>query len=224
MQTTEKIWRNGSFVRVGRRAGSRPHPRPPLRHRRIRGHPGLRDARRHGVFRLTRAPRATAPLGSAVRDGARATRPRSWRRRCTTRSAANGMDSCYIRPIVFRGYGEMGLFALSNPVDVAIAVWPWGAYLGEEALEQGVRCKVSSYRRYGPNTLPPAAKASGQYINSVLAKHEALALRLRRGDPAERAGLHRRRLGRERVRRARRRDPHAADAATRACPGSPATA
>ena len=74
---------------------------------------------------------------------------------------------------MFRGYGEMGLFALNNPVDVAIAVWPWGAYLGEDALETGVRCKVSSFRRYGPNTLPPAAKASGQYINSVLAKHEA---------------------------------------------------
>ena len=78
-----------------------------------------------------------------------------------------------MRPIVYRGYGEMGLFALNNPVEVAIAVWPWGAYLGEEALETGVRCKVSSFRRYGPNTLPPAAKASGQYINSVLAKHEA---------------------------------------------------
>jgi branched-chain amino acid aminotransferase len=83
------------------------------------------------------------------------------------------VGSCYVRPIVFRGYGEMGLFALNNPVDVAIAVWPWGAYLGEDALEAGVRCKVSSFRRYGPNTMPPAAKASGQYINSVLAKHEA---------------------------------------------------
>jgi len=85
----------------------------------------------------------------------------------------NGVDSCYVRPIVFRGYGPMGLYAMNNPVDVAVAVWPWGAYLGEDALEQGVRCKISSYRRYGPNTLPPAAKASGQYINSVLAKHEA---------------------------------------------------
>ena len=67
----------------------------------------------------------------------------------------------------------MGLYPLDNPVEVAIAVWPWGAYLGEEALEPGVSCKVSSFRRIGPNTLPPAAKASGQYINSVLAKLEA---------------------------------------------------
>ena len=87
--------------------------------------------------------------------------------------AVNGVSSCYVRPIVYRGFGEMGLYALNNPVDISIAVWPWGAYLGEDALESGVRCKVSSYRRYGPNTMPPAAKASGQYINSVLAKHEA---------------------------------------------------
>jgi branched-chain amino acid aminotransferase len=67
----------------------------------------------------------------------------------------------------------MGLYPGDNPVEVAIAVWPWGAYLGEEALEHGVRCKVSSFRRIGPNTLPPTAKATGQYINSVLAKLES---------------------------------------------------
>jgi len=83
------------------------------------------------------------------------------------------VPSCYIRPIVFRGAGPMGLYPGDNPVEVAIAVWPWGAYLGEEALEHGVRCKVSSFRRIGPNTLPPTAKATGQYINSVLAKLES---------------------------------------------------
>jgi len=85
----------------------------------------------------------------------------------------NGFKSCYIRPLVFRGAGPMGLYPLDNPVEVIIAVWPWGAYLGEEALDKGVSCKISSFRRIGPNTLPPAAKASGQYINSVLAKLEA---------------------------------------------------
>jgi branched-chain amino acid aminotransferase len=87
--------------------------------------------------------------------------------------AANGVPSCYVRPIVFRGAGPMGLYPGDNPVEVAIAVWPWGAYLGEDALEHGVRCKVSSFRRIGPNTLPPTAKATGQYINSVLAKLES---------------------------------------------------
>jgi branched-chain amino acid aminotransferase len=87
--------------------------------------------------------------------------------------AVNEQASCYVRPIVFRGYGPMGLYPRDNPVEVAVAVWPWGAYLGEEALDQGVRCKISSLRRIGPNTLPPAAKATGQYINSVLAKLES---------------------------------------------------
>jgi branched-chain amino acid aminotransferase len=85
----------------------------------------------------------------------------------------NGLASCYIRPIALRGYGEMGLYAPSAPVDVIIAVWPWGAYLGEEAKRKGVRAKVSSWRRISPDSLIPAAKASGQYLNSVLAKTES---------------------------------------------------
>ena len=87
---------------------------------------------------------------------------------------ANGLRSCYIRPLVIRGYGEMGVNPLNAPVNVIIAVWPWGAYLGEDALEQGVRIKISSWRRNGQNSLPAAAKASGQYINGVLAKVESL--------------------------------------------------
>ena len=85
----------------------------------------------------------------------------------------NGLRSCYIRPIAFRGYGEMGLFAKSAPVDVFIAAWPWGAYLGEEGKQQGVRAKVSSWRRISPAGLIPHAKASGQYLNSILAKTES---------------------------------------------------
>jgi branched-chain amino acid aminotransferase len=88
--------------------------------------------------------------------------------------AANGLDTCYIRPLAYRGYGELGVNPLTCPVDVIIAVWPWGAYLGEEALEHGVRVMTSSWRRIGPNTLPAAAKASGQYLNSQLAKMEAM--------------------------------------------------
>ena len=87
---------------------------------------------------------------------------------------SNGLDACYIRPLAFRGYGELGINPLTCPVDVIIAVWPWGAYLGEEALEHGVRVMTSSWRRIGQNTLPAAAKASGQYLNSQLAKMEAM--------------------------------------------------
>ena len=87
--------------------------------------------------------------------------------------ARNGLSSCYIRPIAFRGYGEMGLFAKSSPIEVAIATWPWGAYLGEEGKRAGIRAKVSSWRRISPDGLIPHAKASGQYLNSILAKTES---------------------------------------------------
>jgi branched-chain amino acid aminotransferase len=84
----------------------------------------------------------------------------------------NGLRSCYIRPIVYRGYGPMGLDPLQNPVDVAIAVWEWGTYLGDEGKTRGVRAKVSSWRRISSDSLIPHAKACGQYLNSVLAKLE----------------------------------------------------
>lgn len=86
--------------------------------------------------------------------------------------AANGLRSCYIRPLVFRGEGPMGLSPLDSPVDVIIACWEWGAYLGDEGKAKGVRAKVSSWRRLSPSGLIPHAKASGQYLNSILAKIE----------------------------------------------------
>jgi branched-chain amino acid aminotransferase len=84
----------------------------------------------------------------------------------------NGLNSCYIRPLAFRGYGEMGLYA-DSPMEVSIAVWPWGAYLGDEGKRSGIRAKVSSWRRISPAGLIPHAKASGQYLNSILAKTES---------------------------------------------------
>jgi len=87
---------------------------------------------------------------------------------------ANKLKECYIRPIAYYGYGEMGLNPLKNPVEVAIAAYPWGTYLGEEGLRKGVRCKVSSWCRLDPRVLPPLAKATANYLNSVLAKVEAL--------------------------------------------------
>ena len=86
--------------------------------------------------------------------------------------AANGLGACYIRPIAMRGYGTMGLFPLEAPVDVAVAAWEWGAYLGEDGLRTGIRAKVSSWRRIGSSTIPATAKAGGQYLNSILAKIE----------------------------------------------------
>ena len=86
----------------------------------------------------------------------------------------NVMDSCYIRPLMWLGFGEIGLNPLNCEVHAAIACWAWGAYLGDEGFTKGVRIKISSFRRLDANIIPPAAKATGQYLNSILAKVEAV--------------------------------------------------
>jgi branched-chain amino acid aminotransferase len=93
---------------------------------------------------------------------------------CKETVRVNGLPACYVRPIAYYGYGEMGVSPLAATVDVAIACWPWGAYLGEEALLTGARMKISSWARHDHNTMPPAAKTTGNYVNSSLAKVEAL--------------------------------------------------
>jgi branched-chain amino acid aminotransferase len=126
-----------------------------------------------GIFRLTDhmvrfersakilmmdMPYTVAEMVQAVKDTVRST----------------GLPGCYVRPIAYLGYGEMGLNTLPCSVDVAIACWPWGAYLGDEGLTKGVRMKISSWTRHDHNTMPPAAKTTGNYVNSSLAKVEAL--------------------------------------------------
>lgn len=172
MQKTDKIWLNGSFVSWD---DAHVHVLTHALHYGTGVFEGIRayeTPKGAAVFRLTdhleRFRRSASlyemELGYSVADLAAVVHETV---------ALNGVPSCYVRPIAYRGYGEMGLDPRKNPVDIAVAVWPWGAYLGEEALEHGVRCTISSIRRIGPNTLPPGAKASGQYINSVLAKLEA---------------------------------------------------
>ena len=95
------------------------------------------------------------------------------REACKAVVRENGLRSAYIRPIAFRGYGEMGLYPLNSPVDVVVAAWSWGTYLGDEGIRNGIRVKTSSFRRIDVNTIPAGVKATGQYINSVLAKVEA---------------------------------------------------
>jgi branched-chain amino acid aminotransferase len=86
----------------------------------------------------------------------------------------NGLKQCYIRPVAFRGYGELGVYPLNCPVETVIAAWPWGKYLGEEAIEKGVEVGVSSWRRMAPDTMPNMAKAGSNYMNSQLAKMESI--------------------------------------------------
>src|SRR6184192_2374216 len=92
---------------------------------------------------------------------------------CMTLIGTNGLPECYLRPIAFSGYGELGVSTAGNPIDVVIMSWPWGAYLGEEGLKNGIRVKISSWQRVGPNTIPHASKATGIYLNSMLAVTEA---------------------------------------------------
>ena len=85
----------------------------------------------------------------------------------------NGLPACYIRPIAFYGYGELGVSTAGNPVETVIMSWPWGAYLGADSQTKGVTAKISSWKRVGPNVIPHVAKATGIYLNSMLATTEA---------------------------------------------------
>jgi branched-chain amino acid aminotransferase len=87
----------------------------------------------------------------------------------------NEMKECYIRPIFFGGYGELNVHPLTNNISSAIAVWDWGAYLGQDSMEKGIRCTVSSWSRIDSRAVPPHAKCSGNYVNSILAKMDAVA-------------------------------------------------
>lgn len=93
---------------------------------------------------------------------------------CIETLRANKLKAGYIRPLAFVGFGEMGVYPGRNPVNMIIACWPWGAYLGPEALEMGIRVRTSSFTRFQPNTLMSKAKAAGNYVNSILAKIEAV--------------------------------------------------
>jgi branched-chain amino acid aminotransferase len=94
---------------------------------------------------------------------------------CEDAVASNDFEACYLRPVAYRGYGEMGVNPLKNPVEVAVAAWEWGSYLGAKAMEEGVDVQVSSWTRIAPNTLPALAKTSANYANSQLIKMEALS-------------------------------------------------
>jgi branched-chain amino acid aminotransferase len=108
---------------------------------------------------------------------------------CKATVRSTGLPGCYVRPIAYYGYGEIGLNTLPCSVDVSIACWPWGSYLGEDALTKGVRMKISSWTRHDHNTMPPAAKTTGNYVNSSLAKVEAIKGGYDEGIMLNRAGL-----------------------------------
>jgi branched-chain amino acid aminotransferase len=172
MRETEKIWMNGDFVDWN---DARVHVGTHGLHYGSGIFEGIRayeTAKGSAVFRLTdhlkrfenSARLLGMDLGYSLAD---------LREACHGVIAANGLPECYLRPIAFFGYGELGVSAVGNPVDVVIMSWPWGAYLGEDGLKHGIRAKISSWQRIGPNVIPHAAKATGVYLNSMLAVTEA---------------------------------------------------
>jgi branched-chain amino acid aminotransferase len=172
MRETEKIWMNGELVDW---ADAKIHVGSHGLHYGTGVFEGIRCYETENgpaVFRLT-------PHLQRLHDSARLLHmelPYSvdeLRRASHELIGANGLAECYLRPIAFYGYGELGVHPGTNPVDVCIMSWPWGTYLGEEALTSGVRAKVSSWKRVGPNTIPHASKATGIYLNSMLAVIEA---------------------------------------------------
>ena len=172
MRETEKIWMNGDLVDWN---DARVHVGTHGLHYGSGIFEGIRayeTAKGSAVFRLTehlkRFENSARLLGMELGYSVDALRQASH-----DVIAANGLPECYLRPIAFFGYGELGVSAVGNPVDVVIMSWPWGAYLGEEGVKNGIRAKISSWQRIGPNVIPHAAKATGVYLNSMLAVTEA---------------------------------------------------
>lgn len=171
MQEAEKIWMNGTLVDW---ADARVHV---LSHGLHYGSSVFEGIRAYDADGGTAVFRLDDHLARLERSAAMYYMPLPYSReelRAAVHQviAANGLGGCYIRPIALRGYGVMGLFPLEAPVDVAVAAWEWGAYLGEESLRTGIRAKIASWRRIGSTTIPATAKAGGQYLNSILAKIE----------------------------------------------------
>jgi len=173
VQETEKIWMNGELVDW---ADAKVHVGVHGLHYGSGVFEGIRcydTARGPSVFRLT--DHLQRMHNSASLLGMRLPYPvDELKAACNELIGVNGLPECYVRPIAFYGYGELGVHARGNPVEVAIMSWPWAPYLGEAALQAGIRAKVSSWQRVSPNIVPHAAKATGLYLNSMLAVTEAV--------------------------------------------------
>jgi branched-chain amino acid aminotransferase len=172
MQETEKIWMNGELVDW---ADARVHVGSHGLHYGTGVFEGIRcyaTERGPAVFRLDDHLKRLESSAKLLYMQLPYT-AEELRGACHELIAVNGLSECYLRPIAFYGYGELGVHCGENPVDVVVMSFPWGAYLGDEGQRLGIRAMVSSWRRVGPNTIPHAAKATGVYLNSMLATHEA---------------------------------------------------
>jgi branched-chain amino acid aminotransferase len=172
MQELDKIWMNGELVDW---ADARIHVASHGLHYGTGVFEGIRcyeSERGPAVFRLTDHLRRLENSARLLYMELPYT-VEELRTACHDLVAANGLPECYLRPIAFYGYGELGVHTRGNTVDVAVISWPWAPYLGEDGQRTGIRAMISSWKRVGPNTIPHVAKATGIYLNSMLAVHEA---------------------------------------------------
>ena len=208
MQATEKIWMNGELVDWD---DAHVHVGAHGLHYgtgRLRGHPLLRHAEGPGGLPAHRPHAAPARLGAADRHGDPVLGRRA---RAATNDliAANGLPECYIRPIAFYGFGELGVSARGNPVETVIMTWPWGTYLGEEALEDRHPHEDLDLAAHPAERRPARVEGDRRLPQLDARGHRGAERRLRRGDHADARGHRRRRPGRDDLRRPRRRDLHA---------------
>ena len=174
MKPTEKIWCNGKFIAWD---DARVHVLSHVIHYGSSVFEGIRCYETTvgpAIFRLREHVRRLADSAKIYRMDALAFSQEVLADAMLELVRVNHMKSCYIRPIVFRGYGDVGVNGMKNPIEVYMACWEWGKYLGDEALASGVDVCVSSWTRIAPNTLPALAKAGANYMNSQLIKMEAI--------------------------------------------------
>jgi branched-chain amino acid aminotransferase len=173
LQATDKIWMNGAFVKWG---DANVHVLTHSLHYGTGVFEGIRCYKADtgsAVFRLTEHVNRFFESAHILRLDIPFTREAISEAILET-IRVNKIDACYIRPLAFIGYGAMGIFPKENPVQVAIAVWPWGSYLGEEGVKNGIRVKISSFSRPHVNATMVRSKTTANYANSLLAKREAL--------------------------------------------------
>lgn len=174
IQPTEKIWHNGEFIAWG---DANVHILTHALHYGTSVFEGLRcyeTTKGSAIFRLDEHVRRMFDSSKIYRMEPLGFTQAQLVQACQDVVTENGLSSCYIRPVAFRGYGEVGVLSTGNPIEIYVCCWEWGKYLGAEALEQGVDVCISSWTRIAPNTLPAMAKVAANYMNSQLIKMEAV--------------------------------------------------
>jgi len=174
IQATEKIWHNGKLIDWDQ---AKVHVMTHALHYGTSVFEGIRcynTKKGPAIFRLPEHMLRMFDSSKIYRMDLPDITPEQLGEACIETVRMNQLESCYVRPVAFRGYGEVGVLSTANPIEIYVVCWEWGKYLGAEAVEQGVDVCISSWTRIAPNTLPAMAKVAANYMNSQLIKMEAV--------------------------------------------------